>query len=37
MDKIKKFIDKILIILGSAIVAFGIYNIHSRCNIAEGG
>ena len=33
----KKYIDKILIIIGSAIVAFGIYNIHSRCNIAEGG
>lgn len=37
MNKIKKSIDKIFIILGSAIVAFGIYNIHSRCNIAEGG
>lgn len=36
-EKNKKYIDKILIILGSAIVAFGIYNIHSRCNIAEGG
>lgn len=37
MNKIKTSKDKILIILGSAIVAFGIYNIHSRCNIAEGG
>ena len=37
MEKIKSFTNKMLIILGSAIVAFGIYNIHSKCNIAEGG
>ena len=37
MKKNKKNIDKFLIVLGSAIVAYGICNIHSRCNIAEGG
>ena len=37
MNKYKKYLDKVLIILGSAIVAYGIYNIHSKCNIAEGG
>ena len=37
MKKLKKYIDKILIVLGSSLVAYGIYNIHSRCNIAEGG
>ncbi|MBR4110868.1 MAG: YitT family protein [Clostridia bacterium] len=37
MDKLNKYIDKVLIMLGSAIVAYGIYNIHSKCNIAEGG
>ena len=36
-SKNNKYIDKLLIILGSAIVAFGLYNIHSRCGIAEGG
>ncbi len=36
-NKNKKHIDKLLIILGSAIVAFGLFNIHSRCGIAEGG
>ena len=33
----KKILDKILIVIGSAIVAFGICNIHSKCSIAEGG
>ena len=33
----KNLLDKILIIAGSAIVAFGLYNIHSKCGIAEGG
>lgn len=33
----KNVLDKILIIAGSAIVAFGLYNIHSKCGIAEGG
>ena len=33
----KKYKDKLLIVFGSAFVAYGIYNIHSRCNIAEGG
>ena len=37
MNKEKKYLDKLLIIIGSAIVAYGIYNIHSRCDIAEGG
>lgn len=37
MNKCKKYLDKVLIIFGSAIVAYGIYNIHSKCNIAEGG
>ena len=37
MKKNNKYIDKVFIILGTAIVAYGIYNIHSKCNIAEGG
>lgn len=37
MSKTKRRIDKVFVVLGSAIVAFGIYNIHARCNIAEGG
>ena len=32
-----KITDKLLIVLGSMIVAFGLFNIHSRCGIAEGG
>ena len=38
MSKNKKHTDQILlIVVGSVIVAYGIYNIHSKCNIAEGG
>jgi uncharacterized membrane-anchored protein YitT (DUF2179 family) len=37
MKKNIKNIDKLLIVLGSSIVAYGIYNIHSRCSITEGG
>lgn len=37
MKKLKKHTDIILIIIGSAIVAFSLYNIHSRIGIAEGG
>lgn len=33
----KRKFDKLLIILGSLIVAFGLYNIHSRADISEGG
>ncbi len=36
-NKSKKHIDKLLIILGSMIVALGLFSIHSRCGIAEGG
>jgi len=37
MNKKRMVIEKMIIILGSALVAFGIYNIHSRFGIAEGG
>lgn len=37
MKIFSKHVDIILIIIGSAIVAFALYNIHSRIGIAEGG
>ena len=37
MEHLRKRIDVFLIIIGSAIVAFALYNIHSRIGIAEGG
>ena len=37
-DKIKKEIINILfLLLGAAILSFGMFNIHSRCDVTEGG
>lgn len=37
MNKKKILIDLIYILIGSAILAFGLYHVHSQSNVTEGG